>query len=110
MRVFTATLATETNTFSPIPTGMSIFKDTFFFPAGQHPDRPALFTGPLWAARQRAKERPEAGREQCHRGIHERRKICTVPLAAGLSKPARGTESAGGVPQASGPSAGSARQ
>lgn len=57
MRVFTATLGTETNTFSPIPTGMSVFKDTFYCPAGEHPDRPMLFTGPLWAARLRAKER-----------------------------------------------------
>lgn len=57
MRVFTATLGTETNTFSPIPTGMSVFRETFYAPAGQHPDRPMLFTGPLWAARQRAKER-----------------------------------------------------
>jgi microcystin degradation protein MlrC len=57
MRIFTATLATETNTFSPIPTGMSAFRETFLFPAGKHPDQPTLFTGPLWAARQRARER-----------------------------------------------------
>ncbi|HYM33357.1 MAG TPA: M81 family metallopeptidase [Candidatus Cybelea sp.] len=57
MKVFTATLGTETNTFSPIPTGMQTFAETFLFHAGEHPDHPALFTGPLWAARQRAKER-----------------------------------------------------
>lgn len=57
MRVFTATLGTETNTFSPIPTGLSVFKDTFLYGPGEHPDHPTLFTGPLWALRQRAKER-----------------------------------------------------
>ncbi|MBM3569473.1 MAG: M81 family metallopeptidase [Alphaproteobacteria bacterium] len=57
MRVFTATLGTETNTFSPLPTGMQTFRETFLHEAGQHPDRPSLFTAPLWAARQRAKER-----------------------------------------------------
>ena len=57
MRVFTATLGTETNTFSPIPTGMSVFKDTFLHGPGEHPDYPYLVTGPLWALRQRAKER-----------------------------------------------------
>src|SRR6185369_4062539 len=56
MRVFTATLGTETNTFSPIPTGMDAFRKTFLTKAGQHPDQPSLFSGPLWAARQRAKE------------------------------------------------------
>ena len=58
MRVFTATLGTETNTFSPIPTGMSVFKDTFLYGPGEHPDdHPTLVTGPLWALRQRSKER-----------------------------------------------------
>jgi microcystin degradation protein MlrC len=56
MRVFTATLGTETNTFSPIPTGMDAFRKTFLTRAGQHPDQPSLFSGPLWAARQRAKD------------------------------------------------------
>ena len=55
MRVFSATLATETNTFAPLPTGMAAFRDRGYFPAGEHPDEPQLFTGPLWAARLRAK-------------------------------------------------------
>jgi len=55
MRVFAATLGTETNTFAPIPTGMSIFEETFLYPAGAHPDKPTHFTAPLWAARERAK-------------------------------------------------------
>jgi len=56
MRVFTATLATETNTFAPMPTGLASFRDRDYFPAGQHPDRMSFFAAPLWAARQRARE------------------------------------------------------
>jgi microcystin degradation protein MlrC len=54
MRVFTATLATETNTFAPMPTGLASYKETAYFPAGKHPDQPTLFSAPLWALRQRA--------------------------------------------------------
>lgn len=57
MRVFTGTLATETNTFSPIPTSRASFEAAGLFPAGKHPDVPAMFTAPLWAARTRARER-----------------------------------------------------
>jgi len=57
MRIFTATLGTETNTFSPIPTGLDLFKSTLWYEAGEHPDRPTLFTGPLIAAREKARER-----------------------------------------------------
>ena len=57
MRVFTGTLGTETNTFSPIPTARASFRDTMLFHAGEHPDRPAMFTAPLWAARERARTR-----------------------------------------------------
>jgi len=52
MRVFSATLATETNTFAPMPTGLQSYKAWGLFEAGRHPDRPTLFAGPLWAARQ----------------------------------------------------------
>ncbi len=55
MRVFTASLATETNTFSPMLTARAQFEESFYAPAGQHPDHPKLFTGPLAAARKRAK-------------------------------------------------------
>ena len=34
MRVFTASLATETNTFSPIPTDLAAFKESFYAPPG----------------------------------------------------------------------------
>jgi microcystin degradation protein MlrC len=54
MRVFAATLGTETNTFSPLPTGLSGFREHDYFPAGKHPDRMQAFAGPLWAARERA--------------------------------------------------------
>lgn len=53
MRVFSGSLATETNTFGPMPTGMASFKDRGYFPAGQHPDHMYFFAGPLWAARLR---------------------------------------------------------
>ena len=56
MRVFTATLATETNTFAPLPTGLASFHERDWFPAGTHPDRPTLFTGPLWATRMKARD------------------------------------------------------
>ena len=55
MRVFSGSLATETNTFGPMPTGLASFKDRGYFPAGQHPDQLTLFSGPLWAARLRGK-------------------------------------------------------
>lgn len=54
MRVFTGTLATETNTFAPMPTGLAAFKERGYYPAGTHPDHMSMFAGPLWVARQRA--------------------------------------------------------
>lgn len=56
MRVFTGSLATETNTFAPMPTGMVTFQDRGYFPAGQHPEQMTFFAGPLFAARIRSKE------------------------------------------------------
>lgn len=56
MRVFSGSLATETNTFGPMPTGLASFKDRGYFPAGQHPNQLTLFSGPLWAARIRGKD------------------------------------------------------
>ena len=55
MRVFSATLATETNTFAPMPTGLSSFKERGYYKAGQHPDHMTFFAGPLWAARLRGR-------------------------------------------------------
>lgn len=55
MRVFSGSLATETNTFGPMPTGLASFKDRGYFPAGQHPNWLTIYSGPLWAARLRGK-------------------------------------------------------
>ena len=52
MRVFTASLATETNTFAPIPTGIEAFKARGYFPGGKHPEALSLFAAPLWVARE----------------------------------------------------------
>ena len=55
MRVFSASLATETNTFAPMPTGLTSFRERGYFAAGQHPNQMSFFAGPLWAARLRGK-------------------------------------------------------
>lgn len=56
-RVFLAALATETNTFAPIPTERRHFEEWFLYRAGEHPhDGPTLFTAPLWSARKHAAE------------------------------------------------------
>lgn len=55
LRLFAASIATETNTFSPIPTGYSSFRDTFAARPGEHPDEPRMCTAPLYVARRRAK-------------------------------------------------------
>jgi microcystin degradation protein MlrC len=55
-RLFAASLATETNTFSPIPTSRLSFEQAFYAPAGRHPDEPKLCSAPLLVARRRAAE------------------------------------------------------
>ena len=56
MRLFSATLATETNTFSPLPTSLDSYKECVFLRPGEHPeDTPLMCTAPLWVARRRAK-------------------------------------------------------
>jgi microcystin degradation protein MlrC len=57
MRVFTGSLATETNTFAPMPTGLQSFKDRGYFPAGRHPKELTFFSGPLCALREVAPQR-----------------------------------------------------
>ncbi|MDB5945415.1 MAG: hypothetical protein JWQ33_441 [Ramlibacter sp.] len=57
MRVFSGSLATETNTFAPMPTGLSSFKDRGYFPAGKHPKELTFFSGPLCAAREVAADK-----------------------------------------------------
>jgi microcystin degradation protein MlrC len=55
MRVFTGGIATETNTFAPMPTGLGAFRDRGYYPAGTHPEHLNFFAGPLHAARQRGR-------------------------------------------------------
>ena len=57
MRLFTATLATETNTFSPLPTSLENYRESVFLRPGEHPtDAPRMCTAPLFVARARAKK------------------------------------------------------
>ncbi|MCW3475373.1 M81 family metallopeptidase [Limobrevibacterium gyesilva] len=54
MRLFAATIATETNTFSPLPTSIDAYKESVFLRPGEHPnDTPLMCTAPLWVARRR---------------------------------------------------------
>ncbi len=57
MRVFTASLAVETNTFSPMLTGREAFFERSHFPPGQHPNHPVLTASPLWILRRVAREK-----------------------------------------------------
>jgi microcystin degradation protein MlrC len=55
MRLFSATIATETNTFSPLPTSLDAYKESVFLRPGEHPtDAPRMCTAPLFVARQQA--------------------------------------------------------
>ena len=51
MRIFTAALATETNTFSPIVIDRKGFEDSLYAPPGQHPETPTLCTAPITVGR-----------------------------------------------------------
>jgi len=54
MRIFAASLATETNTFAPIPTDRASFEAAFYAAPGQHPETPTLCSSPIVALRKRA--------------------------------------------------------
>src|SRR5579875_3721732 len=55
MRLFAATIATETNTFSPLPTSLDSYRESVFLRPGEHPaDHPLMCTAPLFVARRRA--------------------------------------------------------
>lgn len=56
MRLFTASLATETNTFSPVPTGLGSFEEAYAWRPGEHPDEPRHCTAPLYVGRKRARQ------------------------------------------------------
>ena len=53
-RLFTACLGTETNSFSPIPTGLSVFEAAMLVRGGAHGAQPSLFAVPLVLWRERA--------------------------------------------------------
>ena len=55
-RVFLGSIATETNTFSPLRTSLQDFKDSFYAPPGQHPKTPTLCSAIYPVARSRADE------------------------------------------------------
>ena len=55
-RVFLGSVATETNTFSPLRTDLRDFKDSFFAPPGMHPSKPTLCSAIYPVARARAGE------------------------------------------------------
>lgn len=54
MRIFAASLATETNTFAPVPTDRASFEMAFYAGPGQHPETPTLCSSPIVALRKRA--------------------------------------------------------
>src|SRR5271156_1135566 len=54
MRIFTGSLATETNTFSPVPTDRASFEMALYAPPGKHPPTPTLCSSPMVALRRRA--------------------------------------------------------
>lgn len=54
MRLFVASLATETNTFAPLYVDRSAFESAFYCPPGTHPDTPTLCSAPVVAALRRA--------------------------------------------------------
>ncbi|KPB00353.1 M81 family metallopeptidase [Ahrensia marina] len=55
-RVFIASVATETNTFSPLRTDLQDFKDSFYAAPGAHPVTPTLCSAVFPAAKAKAKE------------------------------------------------------
>lgn len=58
LRVFTASLATETNTFSPVPTDRLSFEEAFYAPPGTHPATPTLCSAVIPVLRARAAAAP----------------------------------------------------
>lgn len=51
MKIFTAVLATETNTFSPISVDLNAFKASLYALPNQHPTTPTLCSAPLTVGR-----------------------------------------------------------
>ena len=57
MKLFTASLATETNTFAPVPTGTRSFEECYLSRDGNHHEPLNMFAVPLVTWRRRAGER-----------------------------------------------------
>ena len=85
MRIFTASLATETNTFSPIPTDRASFEMAFYAGPGQHPDDADAVLG----ADGGAAAAGEARRLHADRGHGGLGGAGRVAAAQGLRGPAR---------------------
>ncbi len=75
MHLFTASLGTETNTFSPIPTGAQLFADTSLVRGGAYSDTPNLFSLPMLEFRNRGRAR----------GWRVTESLCTFAVPAGLT-------------------------
>src|ERR1700712_285357 len=57
LRIFTAALATETNTFSPICVDRRAFEASLYAPPGDHPETPTLCSAPITVGRRVAAEK-----------------------------------------------------
>ena len=56
MKIFTALLGTESNTFSPFATGFQNFEETYLSRHGDHGENPAMYAVPLVVWRQLAEQ------------------------------------------------------
>lgn len=56
MRIFCASVATETNTFSPLKTDMTDFRESFYAAPGEHPETPTLCSAVFPVCRRRARD------------------------------------------------------
>jgi microcystin degradation protein MlrC len=75
MHLFTACLGTETNTFSPIPTGARLFAETALVRGGAYGASPNLFALPLIEFRDRAQAK----------GWRVTESLCTFAMPAGTT-------------------------
>src|SRR6185436_4620254 len=57
MRLFTAMVATETHTFSPLPAGFKLYEECYMVRGGKHAEPPSVFAVPLIIFRDRARAR-----------------------------------------------------
>jgi microcystin degradation protein MlrC len=57
MRLFTAMVATETHTFSPLPAGFKLYEECYMVRGGRHAEPPSVFAVPLVIFRERARAR-----------------------------------------------------